>query len=381
MNLVGYAFPWDVVGDDGALARLLEWRPDRVALAVSYHGARLPTPLHPTHRILEIPHSAFYLPVRDEAWAGRALRPEPATWLDSPPRTLEMARDLRREGLDVDAWVVLCHVDPLDARGAPFRVRNAFGDLYSHALCPAWPEVREYAATLVEEILAAGAFSGLVLEAAGTVGVEHGALHDKVEFANWSDTDLALLSLCFCDACSELLHSRGMNPTELAARVREGVGRQEIHVDDVVGHDLERLRHHRLDLVSNLLRTCLEVVSGVDAPCRVSVHASGDPWATGSFVPLEKGGLVNSLDVVVASGWSDAKRTELIDAARQLRETGLLGAYLRLDRGWPGGSVAQALRDLRDAGVGELHLYHSGLWTDAHWRLAHEIAREARSLS
>jgi hypothetical protein len=214
------------------------------------------------------------------------------------------------------------------------------------------------------------------------VGVEHGALHDKVEFANWSDTDLALLSLCFCDACSEIMHSRGLDPTQLAARARDGVGRDHARLDDVVGRDhLEALRRHRTDLVGALLRACLDVVAGFKTPCRVSVHASGDPWATGSFAPLEDREIVRDLDVLVASGWSDSRRTDQVVAVRRLRETGSLGVYLRLDRGWPGESVSRALTELRDAGVDELHLYHSGLWTSAHWRLAHEIARLARSLS
>ena len=105
MNLV-YAYPWDIVGDPAAPERLAALGVDAVALAASYHSTRAATPLHPAHRVLDVPHSALYLPVRAEAW-GRLVPPRPP----GPRRTLTCSRSdaLRAAGLKVYAWTVLTH--------------------------------------------------------------------------------------------------------------------------------------------------------------------------------------------------------------------------------------------------------------------------------
>jgi len=76
--------PWDFVGDDEFVARVAALELDAVALAATYHAARLGTPLHPSRRVLEITDSACYVPVRDEAWRGHRLRPSPPDWLEGP---------------------------------------------------------------------------------------------------------------------------------------------------------------------------------------------------------------------------------------------------------------------------------------------------------
>lgn len=201
MRLTGYAYPWDFVGDPEAVARIAALGPDTVALAATYHAARVATPTHPRRRVLEISESACYVPVRDEAWRGRRLRPASPDWLGDADSFGRAHESLAAGGLVTDAWVVLCHDDTLGRRHLDLVTRNAFGDLYPYALCPASPDVREYAQTLLEEVVLAHPVRGVVLEACGPVGVEHAALHDKTAFATWRPIDSALLSLCFCDAC------------------------------------------------------------------------------------------------------------------------------------------------------------------------------------
>jgi hypothetical protein len=68
---IAYVYPWDIVGDPAAPERIAALGVTDVALAASYHSTRAATPFHPAHRVLDVPHSAFYLPVRASAWAWR----------------------------------------------------------------------------------------------------------------------------------------------------------------------------------------------------------------------------------------------------------------------------------------------------------------------
>jgi hypothetical protein len=43
------------------------------------------------------------------------------------------------------------------------------------------------------------------------MGVEHGGKHDKTEFAEWDEARLALLSLCFCQACQRRYAAAGVD--------------------------------------------------------------------------------------------------------------------------------------------------------------------------
>jgi hypothetical protein len=379
VRLTGYAYPWDFVGDE-VVARIAALELDAVALAATYHAARLATPLHPSRRVLEITDSACYVPIRDEAWRGRRLRPTSPDWLEDVD-AFGVARDaLASSGIATDAWVVLCHDDTLGRLHPDLVTRNAFGDRYPYALCPASPDVREYAETLTEEVVLAHRGRGVVLEACGPVGVEHATLHDKVEFALWSSTDLDLLSLCFCDACRLAMSEVGLDADELAARVRAGVGGPALSVEEALGADVApTLATLRQGLVATLVRGCVERVTRASPHARVTVHGAGDPWTTGSFCALGATGALEGVDAVVANGWDNETRLLRIEKLREISgDSRALGTYLRLDQGWPNDDVPGELARLTAAGVDELHLYHLGLWPDAQWRVARDVVAALR---
>src|SRR2546426_554306 len=110
---------------------------------------------------------------------------------------------------------------PWDFAGDPGAVRRAVDigvegvavvAAYHNALCPAAQDVREYCANLVGEIVEQAHPDGLILEACGPLGVDHGGHHDKLEFAGWTKAQRDLLSLCFCVACQDLYRDTGIEP-------------------------------------------------------------------------------------------------------------------------------------------------------------------------
>jgi hypothetical protein len=213
---VAYVYPWDIVGDPSAPDRLAGLGVEAVALAASYHSTRAATPYHPSHRVLDVPYPAFYLPIRPSSWSR--LVPASPTW--TPQDAYLQARDaLKAVGLQVHAWTVLTHNSHLGTVNPDLVVRNAFGDPYPYALCPAHEDVLEYCEHLVEEILTVGEPDGLIREACGPMGFGHQSVHEKTSGADWTPTDSDLLSLCFCTACADRY------PAATQDRVRAAIDR------------------------------------------------------------------------------------------------------------------------------------------------------------
>ncbi|MBT2235744.1 hypothetical protein [Nonomuraea sp. NEAU-A123] len=378
---VAYAYPWDIVGDPSAPSRLAELGVEAVALAASYHSTRAATPYHPAHRVLDVPYSAFYLPVRSSSW-GR-LTPASPTW--TPTDAFLQARDaLKAVGLQVHAWTVLTHNSFLGGVHPDLVVRNAFGDPYPYALCPAYEDVVEYCEHLVSEILAVGEPDGLILEACGPMGFGHQSVHEKTAGADWTSVHSDLLTLCFCTACAPRY------PEGTRDRVRATIDGPPARavtspaetsfvpasaspaptsppspatVEAALGPLADDVRAVRVDLSASL-RTRLIAVARKTAPnVPITLHANPDPWAASSFAALPTG--EPGADVLVGNCWGDPTS----DAARlaklgELCEPGQrVGAYVLAlpPRPADGQALAEQLRTYAKAGATDFHLYHAGL--------------------
>ena len=381
VSVTGYAYPWDYLDDDAAVGRAARLGLDVVALAATYHAARVPRPLHPTRRVTEVPYSASYVPIREEAWRGRRLVPRAPRWLDEERPFLEAQRRLAATGCGVDAWIVLTHLDDAAADYPDLVVRNAFGEPYPYALCPAWPEVREYCRTLVEETLLTTACRGVVLEACGPMGLEHGGVHDKLEFAQLGETDEALLSICFCRACSDALGARGVDVEDITSRIRRGVGTGASTPEVVLGHSAEALAAYRVSLSVELRGELVEAARRINTSAPLTVHTSASPWATGSFPAAGATGSLRGLTSVVASCWDDQRAEREVRGLAAIGDGALsVGCYLRLDRGWSASTTATRLARLVEWGASELHLYHLGLLDAAGLETARRLVEASRDL-
>ncbi|HET6633562.1 MAG TPA: hypothetical protein VFH77_00895 [Streptomyces sp.] len=367
---VGYAYPWDFTGDPAAAPRARALGLDAVAVAAAYHTVRAAAPLHPARRLVEARHAACYVPVREEAWRGRRLRPAQPSWPGPEPDDdlFGHARDaLRPAGLDVYAWAVLTHNSLLGRANPDLTVRNAFGEHYSYALCPSAREVVDYCATLVREIVAAARPDGLVLEACGPLGVVHGGHHDKTDLSGWTAVQQQLLSLCFCAGCTRRYADAGIDAAQAAQRVRDALGAggagppESVH-DALGARPADALAGVRARVVRALRARVAAEARAVSPGLRLVLHASADPWATGPFATVD-GGLGTDVDVLVGRCWDSGP-----GGARGLRalahaadEHTAVGGYLLADGSWQAADAAERLRDYLAAGMDELHLYHLGL--------------------
>jgi hypothetical protein len=360
---VGYAYPWDYAGDPAAAGRAAELGLDSVAVAASYHATRAGTPLHPEHRIFEAESAACYVPVRRDAWRGHRLVPVIPAW-DPAGNSFDSAcRQLSSEGLPAEAWIVLTHNLALGRAHPDLVVRNAFGDRYPYALCPAAQDVQEYCGTLVTEILRTSAVPAIVLESCGPMGFEHAGEHEKTEFAGWDETRRTLLSLCFCQACEGRYAAAGVDSAHLARVVRDGVDSGSGALAESMGEALAgQVRAVRTSIATELRALLIAAARSVSPDVRITVHGSSDAWSTGSFATLQPE-VGDGVDTVVASCWDAAAGRDRIGGLRALAPAGVeVGAYLRLDRDWDAGETTdRRLQEYLSAGMSELHCYHLGL--------------------
>jgi len=371
LQATGYLYPWDVLGDHGAASWVKDTGVDRVALAAAYHSVRAGTPRHPARRVVDARSAALYVPA-DDAFAGLPLAHGDArNWTGTDNAFGEAATTLRSAGLNVDAWTVLTHSSAAGGNNPGLCVRNAFDEVYSYALCPSHPAVREYAARTVAQVLAHGQPDGLILEAVGPLGFSHQGRHEKTEGAEYSPWVQALLSLCFCEACLAAYEDRGMPSGAYQDQVRAAIVSSEDPDLTVAvaanSEDFLPLLEVRWDATAALLDQCLAAIDASGASPRVSLHASPDPWNTGPFLPMEalrRSRLWRQRGDVTAvvPSWGSPRDGAL--AVEAMAGAGVrAGAYVLAlpPKESDGGVLSREWGRLHAAGADELHVYHLGL--------------------
>ncbi|MFE3653574.1 hypothetical protein ACFXO2_38305 [Streptomyces sp. NPDC059152] len=223
MRAAAFLYPWDVVGDPRAAARLAELGLQQVTLAAAYHSTRALTPRHPRHRIVTARHSAVLYPPDPDRWAGRALRPYTQDWVADPDPFGTAARALTAAGLEVHSWVVLAHNSRLGADHPSSVVRNAYGDRYPWAPCIARPEVFDHLVRLAAEAAVRPGARGVELESCGWYGLAHLHGHDKVAGVGLGGAAEYLMSLCCCPVCLAGYAGLGLAEDEVPAAVRRAL--------------------------------------------------------------------------------------------------------------------------------------------------------------
>jgi len=376
-----FLYPWDVLGDPAAPARLAELGLDGVTLASAYHSTRALTPRHPVTRVVTAPHAAVYYPPAADHWTGHDLRPYRQEWLPGDDPWGEAAALLRDAGLEVDSWVVLAHNSRLGDDYPSSSVCNAYGDRYPWALCAARPEVVRYCAVLAAEAGARPGAGGTELESCGWYGLAHLHGHDKIGGVPLDAAAQYLMSLCFCDVCSTAHVEAGVPDLDAAVRAAlapvwrgegpppasGGAAEEWAAVEQLLGPDLARLTLElRAARARELQRACVGAVRAAAGPgFRVLLHADPAPHRTGANVGVEPAWLL--ADAAAGGGGADglvlpcASGTAALDAARAAVPGAMLAANLTVVSGMGGDPRRPAEPP---AGADELRLYHAGLASD-----------------
>ncbi|GAB3432559.1 hypothetical protein [Actinophytocola sediminis] len=348
--ITGHAYPWDVLGDPSFTDRARAAGVSTVAIAAAYHSTRAATPLHPDHQLVHARYAALYRPVREQVWRSRRLRPLAPDWVSTSDSFGVAADAVRAAGLRVSAWVVLTHNTRLGTEFPDLAVVNCFGEPYPYALCPSWPEVREYAATLAKE--AAADADEVSLEACGQLGLTHLSHHEKTDGA-FSPAVERWLSVCCCAACRAAWTARGLDASEVVYSLRAAVRALANGASGEVPNAAELLacRHSATDA----LRAA--VLERLSVP--VTLHAHPDPWATGAQPGLTPTAATDVAGLLVPAWPTDPATADLI--VRANRTGAPVTAYVTVLPPAESTVLRDHWRRLRAGGAKGMSVYHLGL--------------------
>ncbi|MFE8987455.1 hypothetical protein ACFYMI_06430 [Streptomyces collinus] len=374
MKASAFVYPWDVIGDPEAPARIAALGVAQVTLAAAYHSTRALTPRHPRHRIVTAEHAAVLYPA-DDRWAGRELRPYAAGAWAPGDAFGEAAAALAEAGLDVHTWVVLAHNSRLGAEHPGTSVVNAYGDRYPWAPCIAQPATRAYLTDLAAEAAVRPGARGTELESLGWYGLQHLHAHDKTGGIGLGDAGQYLMALCFCPFCREGYGRHGLDADRLAAAVRTALepvwqGAPSdgawAGIEKLLGETFAHTTRAYRDETARTLQE--QAVAAVRAAApdgfRVLLHADPVSYHVGANPGVDPAHILSVADgvVVPCAGGTGT----LTPFARQEREGAVIAANFTVVSGMGGspGTLAADAAEARRLGATELRLYHAGLASD-----------------
>jgi len=377
-----WAYPWDILDDPGAADEIASLGLGRVSLAATYHTTRTLLPHNPRRKILLARYAAAYFEPDPSAYAGLRLRPSIPDWV--PPDSFGTAlAALRASGQAVNAWIVVLHNTRLGEANPDLVIENAFGDRYTHALCPAQAEVRAYASALIGDIARRYQVNAIELEACGYMSVEHLSHHEKAGI----QLDLLhrfLLSVCFCRACATAMAADGLDPDETRAAVRvaseafleggmtpiKGPADVAARLATVLGEDpanrLVRMRNRvTFDLHDQIAAELVTRAPGLNAPDMV-ISAGASVYETGAAIGADPAGLAARADrllmhlLTLPDDELEATTERMVDAVAgqasvDVGVAAFAPATPDADR------LARCVGRLAAAGAQGIHYYHYGL--------------------
>jgi hypothetical protein len=225
MRFAIWTYPWDVLdlGIDAVAADIRDRAGlDGIDLATSYHAGRFFQPRSPRRKSYFPEDGTIYFRPDAALWADKTIVPKVADLVGEGDVLRDLVRQRDKTGLSVTCWTVCLHNTRLGMLHPGACVRNAFGDPYYYSLCPSHPDVRAYAATLVQDLTRNYRPDVVQLESPGFMGYGHGFHHEKDGVGLTSEDDF-LLSLCFCDACAKRASEAGVDARAAQRSVRRWI--------------------------------------------------------------------------------------------------------------------------------------------------------------
>ncbi|MER5637859.1 hypothetical protein ABT095_12990 [Kitasatospora sp. NPDC002227] len=341
-----------------------------VTLASVYHEARDVFPHNPRRVVRYLEPGAAYFRPDPARWAGRRLAPRPAAAIgDTDPFALA-AEQAQRRGLKLHAWTVFCHNDRLGFEHPDCAPANAFGDRHLTELCPANPEVREYATTLVGELARYGV-DAVRAESLHFHGLRHGYHHERY-FEQLGPVTEALLGLCFCPHCLAAATAAGVPAEEVRqavqAEIRTRLADEQralapAALDELAGGALAAYVDAAATTVTSLTAEVAEAAA--QAGMRLSFMDGGGPgkgWLAGIDLPAI-GKAAHQVETLGYARTPEAVREKIAAFALHGVRPEAMAVILRPmaeDCDGPE-NLAAKIETLRELGVPEVEFYNYGL--------------------
>ncbi|MET0781862.1 MAG: hypothetical protein ABWZ16_10110, partial [Microbacterium sp.] len=364
-------YPWDLVdmGVDEAIARLADEGFGAFELTSSYHPITLHTPGRSPGRIMHLDQGGVAFPARISRYGRIRPRLLGSDILSAWPAAASAAQ---RHGLKMSVWTVAFYQPwiaaefPETARVTPQGFVNPIG------VCVSSPDVRQFMATLVEDIVSQFDVRTVQLEGVTHPYVDTGWLMPRnlVDGTPWLRR---LDSLCFCGSCVARAEVRGVDHEGLRRRVvaeledhyREGTGdRRDPDVVDAerraADADYAAFLAMRADASAELIEAVSDAIAGTRATTGLGI------WG-----PLEYDGTTTDLERVLPrlSVLQTRQPAVAPDNARAAREIADRHGLRVSSVQWCGGHIGPdwgpgfeaALRANVEFGVDQINLFNWGM--------------------
>lgn len=206
-----FTYPWDL--HDDSLNRALDVIQNEagvqgVSLAVAYHIGTFFLPHNPKRKIFFGEDGMVLFVPEAKRWTQTRLRPRVGQVVEGKEWLHRLVAGIKQRGLQFTAWTVYFFNHYL-ARNFPHCAqRDALGNPHLAHLCPANPDVRQYALALTDDLAANYQPDAFYLESLNYLPFGYGYLGDKFLTPITPRAEF-LLGLCFCDACVKAANMGG----------------------------------------------------------------------------------------------------------------------------------------------------------------------------
>jgi hypothetical protein len=218
-----WTYPWDVM--DEGVERVLgtlkeEVGLDAISLATVYHTYDELRTHMPGKKLYSGYEDAIYFQPRLELYADTQIKPKvhPMAAEQNPVEIIAEACAAR--GLELISWTVPLHTQYLARKHPDCALLGAFGDRYPGCLCPAHPQVREYVRALSRDLDSNYNLQMIEYESLHYMGFGMFRNHGKVG-VDLGPAGQLLMSLCFCEHCTERAGERGMDAGQVKVRAEK----------------------------------------------------------------------------------------------------------------------------------------------------------------
>ncbi|MEG0260130.1 MAG: hypothetical protein RR595_13420 [Lysinibacillus sp.] len=213
-----FIYPWDIAttGIKQVIEDFKEVGCNTLVVNSSYHQGRF---LHPQKQDF---HYVNQSAISFKPNLTRYKRLKPFVHQDMVDQNiLAQAREhCEQSGMDFVTWWVGLHNSSLGRQNPDLCIQNIWGNRYTYALCPSQPEVRHYVAALFEDTLDTVKPHRIITESIAFLPMKHGEHHELI-LLDLGKSSEWLLSLCFCDACSQNAENEGIDTVKVQQLVQQ----------------------------------------------------------------------------------------------------------------------------------------------------------------
>ncbi len=215
-------FAWDFrdEGIEPVLGFLADSGITRLYFASIYHAGWFLLPHNPRRKCLMPEDGAAYFHPTASMYEATPLKPRVARIAAGTDWFAEVGRRSADFGLHLTAWTICNHNTPLGLQHPEHTVRNAFGDSYPNALCPASPAVRTYVRALAKDLSTKYPVQSLFLEAPNYRGRRHGHHHER-ELMPLGPLEVQLFDISFSEHDIARAEAAGIHAQAVQKSVRD----------------------------------------------------------------------------------------------------------------------------------------------------------------